>query len=129
MSLTRVQDPAELLAAVDSGRRVVVGFFAASSAASRQAEPEFERFCSEHESLPTYLVDLEQVRGVAPRFGVESVPTVLEVDGLRILQRLAGTQTAAFYSAPPERGGGPKRRAVGPRTGWSSTPRGAAPTA
>ncbi|HEY3447622.1 MAG TPA: glutaredoxin domain-containing protein [Myxococcales bacterium] len=99
MSLVRIHDSQSLLAAVNTGHdEAIVGFFAGSSEVALQAQPEFERFCAEHEDLASYLVDLEKNRDLASGLGVDVVPAVLKLDGTRVLQKIVGPQTSAFYA-------------------------------
>lgn len=98
MSLERVDNSAQLLESVGSANRaVVLGFFGDFSAASRKALPEFERACSEHPDEPAFLVDAVKAREANARFGVASVPTVLVVKGGRVLQKIVGAESTAFY--------------------------------
>ena len=99
MSLIRIHDSRALFAALSTGDdKAVVGFFDPPSEASQQTQPEFERFCAEHEDLGTYLVDLQTNRDLAGAFGVDVVPSVLELDGTSVLRKIVGPQTSAFYA-------------------------------
>ncbi len=99
MALEKLDDSARLLESMDpANRSLVLGFFGDFSEASRKALPEFERACSEHPGERAILVDAAKAREANARFGVSSVPTVLVVKGTRILQKIVGAQTAAFYS-------------------------------
>ena len=99
MSLIRIHDSRALFAASSVGDdKAIVGFFDPSSEVSQQAQPEFERFCAEHEDLGTYLVDLQTNRDLAGAFGVDVVPSVLELDGTSVLRKIVGPQTSASYA-------------------------------
>jgi len=99
MALTHVQDAQSFLSRLASSNQVaIIGFFNESSADSRNALPEFERFCAEHPDQPTFLVDIAATQGLHTRFGVaNTVPTVLYVKGERVLKEVIGAQTASFY--------------------------------
>lgn len=98
MALERMDDAPRLLERVGSvDRTAVVGFFGDFSEASRKALPEFERACSEHPDEAAILVDAAKVPEANARLGVSSVPTVLVVKGGRVLQKIVGAQSAAFY--------------------------------
>jgi len=94
----RVADPKGLReTASKSEAAVVIGFFGGFSEESRKALPEFERACSTHPERAAFVVDVGQIKDLHPAYGVDSVPTVVVVKDGRVLQRIVGTQTAAFY--------------------------------
>lgn len=89
MSITLVRR-AEELDARDG--RYVVGFFGAFSAKAREAQPDFEAFAAKA-GVPVLLVDVGEVKGVHQRFGVDSVPSAVTVDGGRVIRRAAGAHS------------------------------------
>ena len=74
---------------------VVIGFFGDFSGVSKKAEEEFARFAEEADVL---RVDVGKVKGIHKRYGVDSVPTVLQVKGNRVINQLKGFQTADYYA-------------------------------
>lgn len=109
MSVTVVKRPEEL------GARDglwVVGFFGAFSAKAREAQPDFEAF-AQQAGVPVLLVDVGEVKGVHQRFGVDSVPAAVTLDGERVIRRTSGAHSADGWAAallPHEaaEGAGPK---------------------
>ncbi len=98
MALESARDAAHVLAATAAPANVVIGFFHPASESSRRAEPEFERACAARPDVPAFRVDVSAVRDLHARFGVASVPTVVQVRGDRVLQRLVGPQPERLYA-------------------------------
>lgn len=90
MSLTVVKHPEELGA---QDGLYVVGFFGAFSAKARAAQSDFEAFAAKAD-VPVLLVDVGEVKGAHQRFGVDSVPSAVTVDGERVIRRTAGAHSA-----------------------------------
>jgi len=75
----------------------LIGFFSSTSEKSRSAEPEFYKFCEKHSDLNVYLVDVAKVKDIHSHFGVDMVPTVLEIKNGAVAQKIVGVGTASQY--------------------------------
>jgi glutaredoxin-like YruB-family protein len=98
MSLDVVTQSGPVLAALESGRPVVLGFFSEKSPVSEQARPAFEAFCAANAAISAFLVDVTVVRDLHARFEVSAIPTVLLVRDGMLIAKVTGAQTAAAYA-------------------------------
>ena len=128
MALELATDPHALLTSLEADDgQTVLGFFGDFSEAARKARPEFERFCAAHPALRAVLVDVGQVKGVHPRFGVAAVPTVVLVERGRAVRRAVGVQGAealarALLGEPAHVTAGAPARKAGHRVTVFTTP-------
>ncbi len=90
--------------------RLVIGFFGDFSAASRQALPQFEKFCRQNPKRAALLVDVGRVKGLHRRFGVDKVPTVLLLDKGKTVDKIVGPQSAEYYARALDGGTVPPTR-------------------
>lgn len=97
MALESTRDASTVLTRAESADGAVVAFVSPASAASEKARPELARFAALHPGTMVFIVDVSQVKDLHGRFGVTAVPTVLLVRDGRVLQKIVGPQTAAFY--------------------------------
>jgi glutaredoxin-like YruB-family protein len=97
MALEPTTDTQTVLTCAESPAGAIIAFISASSAASQKARPELERFAADHRASTTFMIDVDEVKDLHGRFGVAAVPTVLLVRDGRVLQKILGPQTAAFY--------------------------------
>lgn len=102
--LEKVKNASAVQAKVDAGGELVLGFFGDFSAASKKAQPEFERFAQKHEGMQALLVDVAKVKGVHKQFGVANVPTVIRLKDKEVMQLVVGPQTADGYERALEAG-------------------------
>jgi len=77
---------------------LIVLFYANFSSASKRALAELEQFSKENEKVAVYVIDVERVKGVHKKFGVENVPTVLALRKGEVAQRLQGVESSQFYA-------------------------------
>jgi thioredoxin 2 len=74
---------------------VVVDFWAAWCAPCRAMAPAFEQLAGEMKTQVRFAkLDTEQAQGVAARFGIRSIPTMILFRGGRELVRTAGAMDA-----------------------------------
>ncbi len=99
MSLQSITSAEALKASISSSTEpVVIGFFGDFSAASTKAKPEFESFAGDHKDHKVLYVDVATAKGAHKPYGVANVPTVVLVQGEKVLRKVQGPQTAAFYA-------------------------------
>lgn len=79
------------------GSQSWIGFFSADSELARLHQPTFEAVAA-RAKRPTIIVDVTKVRGVHSRYGVSSVPTIVALDGDRVLERIVGGHTEDGYA-------------------------------
>ncbi len=77
---------------------LVLLFYGAFSSASKRALAELEQFSKEYEKIPVYVVDVQKVKGVHKKFGVENVPTVLGIRKGKVSHELEGVESTQFYA-------------------------------
>lgn len=77
---------------------LVLAFWAEFSDAAQRALSELEEFSREHEDVPVYVVDVEEVSGLHKEFDVETVPTVLALEDGQVSAFVEGVQSARFYA-------------------------------
>jgi glutaredoxin-like YruB-family protein len=77
---------------------LILLFYGNFSPASKRARAELEQFSKENKQVPVYGIDVERLKGVHKKFGVETVPTVLAIRKGKVTQRLEGVESAQFYA-------------------------------
>jgi len=110
--LERIKDRDHLEAMQHEHRDyLVLAFVGEFSEAAQRALGELEQFAQEHKEVPVFMVDVQKVKGVHKKFGVERVPTVLAIEKGKVTKSAEGVQSARFYGfhfagATPTRTGG-----------------------
>jgi len=98
MAVELALDGAALLGALEASEQpCAVGFFGDFSQTSQATRPAFEQACLSHPERPAYVVDVTKLVGVAKEFGVDAVPTVLQVQRGKVMQKLVGEHGKDFY--------------------------------
>jgi glutaredoxin len=98
MSLLQIKDPSDFNRVLkEQGNSVVVGFFGSFSNASRATEDAFRAFASGSEDLTVLFVDVAEVKGIHKRYGVTTVPTVIQVKEGKVIQKIVGKQKEDYY--------------------------------
>lgn len=82
-----------------SNKEFILAFLAEDSQSSKVARESLVEALSTHPDSRAFTVDVRSVRNVAARYQVTAAPTVVRVNGCRILERLVGPQTPAAYAA------------------------------
>jgi len=77
---------------------LVLGFWGKFSDAAQRGSAELEEFTRQHDDVPVYMVDVEQVRGLHKEFGVKKVPTVLLLEKGKVTRFIEGVHSARFYA-------------------------------
>lgn len=99
MSLIAVQSVEEFDRVLSSRNgSAVVGFFGDFSPASKKAETDIRQFCEENPDVPVLRVQVDKVKQIHKRYGVSSVPTVLNLESGAILQKVVGSQGPDVYA-------------------------------
>lgn len=99
MSLISVQTADEFDRVLTSREgSVVVGFFGDFSQASRKADADIRKFCEENPDVAVLRVEVDKIKGIHKRFGVGSVPTVLNLDKGNVVQMVVGPQGPDVYA-------------------------------
>jgi thioredoxin 2 len=79
-----------------SGIPVVVDFWAAWCGPCKMMAPQFERAAKELEpSVRLAKLDTEAAQGIAARYGIRSIPTMIAFSGGREVSRQSGAMDAA----------------------------------
>lgn len=73
-------------------------FYANFSPNAKRALAEIENFSKENKDMPVYVIDVERVKGIHKRFGVENVPTVLALKDDKVVRKIEGVESALFYA-------------------------------
>jgi len=83
---------------LDSSPEVfMVLFYTESSQLSKKSLEALEQVRQEHEDVPIYKVDASRVRDIHPRYGIQSVPTLIVFRNGKRAEIVSGVQTAGFY--------------------------------
>jgi len=77
---------------------LVLVFYANFSSASKRAMAELEKFSKENKEIPVYVIDVERIKGVSKKFGVENVPTVSVLRKGKVSFRIEGVESAQLYT-------------------------------
>lgn len=94
--ITSPQQLDELLA--ENRELLLLIFFTPNSDKSLQSVEALKQLQREHDDLAVYKVDASKVRDIHPRFGVDSVPTVIAFRNSKPAEVITGVQTLEFYA-------------------------------
>lgn len=94
MSVTRITTTEPL---AQHRGTALLAFFGDFSEVSRRTQPRFDEFCAANPGLAVFVIDVGQVKGVHPQYGVTVVPTVLRLDEGQPTRMLVGECSVADY--------------------------------
>ena len=80
---------------IKSDRPVLVDFFATWCGPCKMLHPIIEEIAEEHSEYKVCKIDVDEERGLAMRFGVMSIPTLIVFKGGEAAARSVGVQTKA----------------------------------
>jgi len=72
-------------------------FYADFSSTAKRALKELEIFSQKNEKVPIYIIDVQKLKGIHKKFGVENVPTVVAVKKGEVSWRIEGIESAELY--------------------------------
>ncbi len=77
---------------------LILVFYANFSFSAKRALTELENFSKKNKEIPIYVIDVERIKGIHKKFGVENVPTVLALEKDKVVRRIEGVESANFYA-------------------------------
>ncbi|MGM0587318.1 MAG: glutaredoxin domain-containing protein [Bacteroidota bacterium] len=95
--LMEIADSSQFDELIDNHELMMVLFYTASSALSKQSLEALEQLKQSHDEVPIYKVDASQVTDIHPRYDIQSVPTLVVFRKGRPAEIISGVQTAGFY--------------------------------
>jgi glutaredoxin 3 len=94
-----IKDPENFRQAQEKNKKfLILVFYANFSSHAKRALAEIKQFGKENKQAPVCIIDVERVKGIHKKFGVENVPTVLGVREGKVIQRIEGVESAKFYA-------------------------------
>ncbi len=119
-----IQDSTQFDRVLDSSQEVLmVLFYTESSQLSKKSLDALEQVRKEHDDVPIYKVDASKVRDIHPRYGIQSVPTLVVFRNGKRAEIVSGVQTEGFYEQLlVKRSAGSGDAASAPRVTVYSTP-------
>ena len=95
---------ASFVAAVAGEKPVLVDFFATWCGPCRMIAPSVEQLAAEFEGRAVVgKVDVDEEPGLAQRFGVMSIPTLIVLKGGKVMEQAVGARGKADIAAMIER--------------------------
>lgn len=83
---------------VNSGKPVVLDFWATWCGPCRRVAPIIEELAGEYEGqVIVGKVDVEECDELAARFGIRNIPTVLFLKGGEVVDKVVGATTKSLY--------------------------------
>ncbi|MBN2301757.1 MAG: glutaredoxin [Lentisphaerae bacterium] len=94
-----IKDEKEIQKVTDEHADYFVLVFSGSfSDSAQRAIEELTKFSKDYKDIPLYALDVQKVKNVHQKYGVESVPTVLVIKKRQEANRFTGVESAAFYA-------------------------------
>lgn len=77
---------------LNSGKPVLVDFYAAWCGPCSMQAPIIEKLSEEHSEFDFYKVDVDEAMGIAQQFGIQSIPTLMSFKNGRAIDVKVGLQ-------------------------------------
>lgn len=77
---------------LNSGRPVLVDFYAAWCGPCSMQAPIIEKLSEEHSEFDFYKVDVDEAMGIARQFGIQSIPTLMSFKNGKAIDVKVGLQ-------------------------------------
>lgn len=77
---------------------LVLFFWGSFSKAAERALGELKLFCGDYKQIPVCAVDVEKVKGIHKKYGVENVPTLIVIRNGKEKDRIEGVESSAYYA-------------------------------
>jgi thioredoxin 1 len=85
---------------LQAGKPAIVDFWAEWCAPCRQIAPIIKELAAQYGDQVTVVkVDVDSNPGIAGRYGVRSIPTVLAISGGQVVEQLVGARPKADFEA------------------------------
>ena len=76
---------------------LVLAFYGAFSDAAKRALMEWKQFSAENGDIPLYIINVQKLKGIHKKFGINGVPTVIIIKNGGAIHRIEGVQNYRFY--------------------------------
>ncbi len=93
MSVMHITDETFQEEVLNSSKPVLVDFFATWCGPCKMLSPMIEEIAAERSDVKVCKVDVDQAMGLASRFGIMSVPTLMVVKNGKVTHTSAGVRT------------------------------------